>query len=196
MYYNEIMTTTPTPPVSRAAGLLTVDLGIALKADWAKWCADRGLVPGKVMRGLVERALAEGLELSAGASGERVCVRVLDTPDRGAKVRREVQLTPSEDKAIEVTAQAEGYAFQEWVIAAVRAALANAPSYGQAELEALTQSNALMGQAAIELAALRRQEGNADLAERLERLESEIRHHVETVSAAMAQGARRWQLKV
>lgn len=196
MYYNLNMTNDTTPPVSRSAGLLTVDLGRALKADWAKWCAERGLVPGKVMRGMVERALTEGLELAAGPSGERVRLVVLDEPDRGPKVGREVQLTPTENKAVELAAKAEGYAFQEWVIAAVRAALVNAPSFGQAELEALTQSNAYMAQAAIELAALRRQEENKDLVDRLAGLEAEIRHHVETVSAAMAQGARRWQLKV
>ncbi|RRS01199.1 hypothetical protein EIP75_21735 [Aquabacterium soli] len=190
------MTTDTTPPASRADRLMTIDLGKPLKADWVKWCADRGLVPGKVMRGMVERALAEGLELAAGPSGEKVRVVVLDEPDRGAKVGREIQLTPSENKAAEAAAKAEGYGFQEWVIAAVRAALANAPSYGQAELEALTQSNAAMAQVAVELAALRRQEPDAQLVARLADLESEIRHHVETVSAAMAQGARRWQLKV
>ena len=79
---------------------------------------------------------------------------------------------------------------------AVRAALAKAPAYGQAELEALTQSNAHMAQVAIELAALRRQEGNGGLAAELSRLEVDIRRHVEVVSAAMAQGAQRWQLKV
>ena len=109
---------------------------------------------------------------------------------------REVYFTPSENAAIEAVAKAQGFAFQEWVVAAVRAALAKAPSYGQAELQALTQSNAHMAQVAVDLAALRRQESPGEIAEALGQLEGEIRQHVETVSAAMAQGAQRWQLKV
>lgn len=184
-------------PVSRAAGLVTVQLGPDLKRDWTQWCADRGLVPGKALRSLVETALADGLELATSRSGESVRVVVAKQPDRGPKVGREIQFTPSENKAIEAAAKDQGFAFQEWVIAAVRAALTKAPSYGQAELEALTQSNAHMAQIAVELAALRRREGtNGNQAEALVRLEGDIRQHVETVSAAMAQGAQRWQLKV
>jgi len=124
-------------------------------------------------------------------------VMVARQPDRGPKVGREVQFNPSENAAIEAVAQAQGFGFQDWVIAAARAALAQAPAYGQAELEALTRSNAHMAQVAVELASLRRREaGCGDVAAALAELEGEIRRHVETVSAAMAQGAQRWQLKV
>lgn len=181
---------------SRAAGQVKVDLGVETKRAWMQWCADRGLVPGKALRSLVERAVADGLELTTSRSGEAVRVVVASQPDHGSKVSRELQFTPSENAAIEAAAEAQGFAFQEWVIAAVRAALAKAPAYGQAELEALTQSNAHMAQVAIELAALRRQEGGGRQAEALARLEGDIRQHVEAVSVAMAQGAQRWQLKV
>lgn len=194
-----LMTNDPT--LSRAAGLVTVQLGVDLKGDWTQWCADRGLVPGKAMRSLVERALAdgllaEGLELSTPRAAATVKVVLANKPDPGPKVGREVQFTASENVAIEAAAKAQGFAFQEWVIAAARAALAQAPAYGQTELEALTQSNAHMATIAIELAALRRKEGIDELPECLARMESDIRRHVETVSAAMAQGAQRWQLKV
>ena len=180
----------------RAAGLVTVQLGVDLKRDWVRWCSERNLVPGKALRNLVEKALVDGLELTTSRSGEMVRVVVAKPPDRGAKVGREVQFTPSENAAIEAVANAQGFAFQEWVVAAVRTALAKAPSYGQAELEALTQSNAHMAQVALDLAALRRREGAGEDTVALGRLEGEIRQHVETVSAAMAQGAQRWQLKV
>lgn len=196
MYYNPRMTNDAATPSTRAAGLVTVQLGVDLKRDWTLWCSQRDLVPGKALRSLVERCLADGLELAASRSGEVVRVVVAKQPDRGHKVGREVYFTPSENAAIEAVAKAQGFAFQEWVVAAVRAALAKAPSYGQGELEALTQSNALMAQVAVDLAALRRQECAGEAAEALVRLEGEIRHHVETVSAAMAQGAQRWQLKV
>jgi hypothetical protein len=185
---------TTTDPSPRAARLVTVDLGADLTREWTQWCADRGLVRGKALRNLVEKALAEGLELATSRSGAAVRVVVAKQPDDGPKVSRELQFTPSE---IEAVAKAQGFAFQEWVIAAARAALAKAPAYGQVELEALTQSNAHMAQVVIELAALRRQQqGGGEPAEALGRLEADIRQHVETVSAAMAQGAQRWQLKV
>lgn len=174
---------------------MTVQLGAALKLEWAQWCADRGLVPGKALRALVEKALAEGLELAASRSGVDVRVVVAKRPDSAPKVRREVQFTPSEDAAIAAVATAQGFGFQEWVVAAVRAALAAAPSYGQAELEALTASNAQLAAIAGDLAALRGR-GGAGGAETLQGLEREIREHVEAASAAMAQGAQRWQLIV
>jgi hypothetical protein len=186
-----------TSKISRAAGQVKVDLGEEAKRAWMQWCANRGLVPGKALRSLLERALADGPELGASPAGEAVRVVVAKQPDRGPKVGREVQFTPSENSAIEAAAKAQGFGFQDWVIAAARAALAQAPAYGQAELEALTHSNAHMAQIAVELAALRRRaESGGDLAESLAQLDGEIRRHVETVSAAMAQGAQRWQLKV
>ena len=131
-------------PSSRAEGLVTVQLGKDLKQDWVQWCQKRQLVPGAALRSLVERAIADGLELAAARDGVRVKVRVAKEPDAGAKVSREMQFTPSENAAVEAVAGAEGFGFQDWVIAAVRAALAQAPSYGQNELEALTASNAML----------------------------------------------------
>lgn len=180
---------------SRAAGLVTVQLGPELKTEWVQWCAARDLVPGKALRNLVEKALQEGLELAVSVKGERVKVVVAKVPDIGPKVGREVQFTPSENSAIEAVAAAQGLGFQEWVIAAVRAALAKAPTYGQTELEALTQSNLRLVQIVVELGALRRAQGGA-AAEELERFEREIKAHIELASVAMAKGAQRWQLKV
>lgn len=190
------MNTAQVPGVSRAAGQIKVDLGVELKRSWLQWCVDRGLVSNKALRSLVRMALANGLDLAAVPSGAATRVGVVKQPDYGPKVSRELQFTPSENEAIEAVAKVQGFAFQEWVIAAARAALARSPAYGQAELEALTQSNAHMAQVVIELAALRRGEGDGLPADELAGLEGEIRRHVETVSATMAQGVQRWQLKV
>ena len=192
MYYT---TTMSDPQPSRAAGLVTVQLGPELKTEWVQWCAARDLVPGKALRNLVEKALQEGLELAVSVKGERVKVVVAKVPDIGPKVGREVQFTPSENSAIEAVAAAQGLGFQEWVIAAVRGALAKAPTYGQTELEALTQSNLRLVQIVVELGALRRAQGAA-VADELERFEREIKEHIELASVAMAKGAQRWQLKV
>ena len=196
MYYITYMNLPSTPSPSRAEGLLTVQLGKELKAQWVQWCSDRGLVPGKGLRQLVDKAVTEGLELGAGEGGRQIRVVIGKAPDTGPKVGRETQFTPSEDEAITAAAKAQGFGFQEWVIAATRAALTEAPSYGQAVLEELTQSNKRLAQFVIELAALRRAESLPELAIYLAKLEFEVRAHVEVVSAAMAQGVQRWQLKL
>lgn len=185
---------TNSPP--RSAGLLTVELGVELKKAWVQWCDQRELGPGKTLRNLAEQAIAGDLAITDDQTGPAVHVAVGKEPDRGPKLRRELQLTPTEGAAIETAAKAQGFGFQDWVIAAVRAALAQAPTYGQVELETLTQSNAHMAQIAIELAVLRRQETDGVHAERLAQLERDIRQHVEDVSTAMAKGAQRWQLKI
>ena len=181
-------------PSSRAEGLVTVQLGKDLKQDWVQWCQKRQLVPGAALRSLVERAIADGLELAAARDGVRVKVRVAKEPDAGAKVSREMQFTPSENAAVEAVAGAQGFGFQDWVIAAVRAALAQPPSYGQNELEALTASNAMLVRIVADVAALRRGENNPEVTERLRSLEKDLKTHVETVSSAMAKGAKRWRL--
>lgn len=189
---NQTSSTVP----SRAEGLVTVQLGKELKLQWVQWCSERDLVPGTALRKLVDKALSEGLELGQSGGGKGIRVIVGKAPDTGPKVGREMQFTPSEDAAIVAAAKAQGFGFQEWVIAATRAALAKAPSYGQAELEELTRSNGHLAQLVIELRALRRSETLLGSSYHLEKLEEEVRVHVEIVSAAMAQGVQRWQLKV
>lgn len=191
MYYTIAMTE---KQPSRADGLVTVQLGIDLKQEWVEWCQKRQLVPGKALRSLVERAIADGLELSAGRDGVQVKVRVAREPDAGPRVGREIYFTPSENEAVAAVAAAQGFGFHEWVVAAVRAALAEAPSYGQAELEALTASNAMLVRVVADVAALRRAENNLEIGARLQSLEQDLKAHIETVSKAMAKGARRWRL--
>lgn len=184
---------------SRAAGLLTVQLGVELKARWTKRCVQRGVVPGKALREMVEGAVSDAAEAHAAKTrAPALKVRLGSRPDSDPKIGREVQFTGSENAAIEAAAAAEGFAFQEWIVAAARAALVQVPSYGQSELEALTQSNARMAAIAVDLAAVRRQvgEGSGALVDPLAALEAEIRQHVEKVSAVMAQGVQRWQLGI
>lgn len=194
LYYT--LTMIETTPAKRSDGLLTVELGPSVKAQWVQWCKERDLLPGKAIKRLVDRAMAEGLELATSADGAKVKVKVLTGADTGAQIGKEIYFRPTEAQAIQAVADAQGFGFHEWVIAAVRAALANAPSYGQAELEALTRSNLQLVQVVAELTALRKGGTLPEHAHQLQALESSIRSHVEQVSKAMAQGARRWQLKV
>lgn len=190
------MTEQTLPIVSRAAGQIKVDLGLEVKRAWMQWCADRGLVPSKALRSLVEQTLVEGLEQSPGRDDRAVQVSVAAQPDHGAKVSREVRFTPTENEAIEAAAGCQGFGYQEWVVAAVRAALAKVPSYGQAEIEALTQSNLGLVQIVRELRDLRASGPGEDAQTQLRTLENQIRKHVEQASFVMAKGAQRWQLKV
>ena len=197
MYYTACMAdTSPTRSAKRSEGLLTVDLGPRLKADWTCWCAERGLVPGRALRTLAERTMTEGMASCAGVRGARAVATVLPAGDEGRKVRREIGFTPTEDRAIGAAAQAQGLGYHEWVIAAVRGALAQAPTYGQAELEVLTASNVRLIDLVRHLAEWRRSESEGQLIEWIGHLETQIRTHIEAASAAMAQGARRWQIKM
>lgn len=187
---------TITPP-SRSQGLVTVQLGTDLKAAFQQWCASQRVTPSKALRSLVERALAEG-EGAAAAAPPAAPVRFQlgSGGESGQRRGREIYFNASEHEAIELAAAAEGFGFHEWVIAAVRAALAQVPAYGQAELQALVQSNAGLAQAIVQIKAIRGELGEADLAERIHQLERDLRQHVEAVSRVMAQGAHRWQIKI
>ena len=188
------MTRTQSPP--RAQKLLTIDLGADLKASWYQWCAEHNLVPGKAARHLIETRLREAPEQAQAPHSSPPKVRVGAKADSGPKIGHEVYFTPSEHQALLVVAAAQGFGLHEFVIAAVRAALAQAPTYGQAELETLTRSNASLANVLGALATLRQQTPEADLAHRLAALEQDVKTHIEQVSRSMAVGARRWQLKV
>ena len=102
----------------------------------------------------------------------------------------------SEHEALVACAAAEGFGIQEFVIAAVRAALAQAPTYGQAELEALTRSNATLVNVVSALVALKSTAPDTSTAGQLQTLEQDVRSHIEHVSRTLAIGTRRWQLKI
>lgn len=181
---------------SRSAGQIKVDIGIETKRAWMQWCAARGLVPSKAARSLVEQALAGGLALSTSSVIDVVSMVVAEEPDHGPKVSREVRFTPTENEAVENAASLQGFGFQDWVIAAVRAALVKAPSYGQYEIEALTKSNLGLVQIVKELRDLRANSLGEEETIWLKSLENEIRKHIEKASLVMAKGTQRWQLKI
>lgn len=195
MYYTMPMANpAPSPPIPRAAKLLTIDLGADLKAAWSRWCKARGFTPSEVVRRLIETRLTDASE-PPQAPRPSMRARVGTKPDSRPKIGHEVYFTPSEHHALLAAAAAQGLGLHEFVIAAVRAALANAPTYGQAELEALTLSNVGLVNVITAAAALRAQTPDETIANRLDIIENDLRQHIEHVSAAMAVGTRRWQLK-
>ena len=211
----------PSSPRSpRAAKLLTIDLGADLKTSWFRWCAERQLVPGKALKSLLESTLRQGLQASDTPPPPIPTVHIGTSSDARSnvvyksytppfatqeritrassqpKVVVKVSFTLSEHEALVAFATAQGFGVQEFVIAAVRAALAQAPTYGQAELEALTRSNATLVNVVLALVALKSETDDATIAERLASLEHEVKSHIEHVSRSMALGTRRWQLNV
>ena len=80
-------------------------------------------------------------------------------------------------------ATAQGFGVQAFVIAAVRAALAQAPTYGQAELEAPTRGNATLVNVELALVALKCETDDATIAERLASLENEVKSLKQHISS-------------
>ena len=218
MYYTHHMDKTPSSP--RAAKLLTIDLGTDLKASWFQWCVERQLAPGKALKSLIEKTLEDAPGASQAPPQPIPTVHIGTSSDARSnvvyksytppfatqeritrassqpKVVVKVSFTLSEHQALVAFATAQGFGVQAFVIAAVRAALAQAPTYGQAELEALTRSNATLVNVVLALVALKSETDDATIAERLALLEHEVKSHIEHVSRSMAIGTRRWQLNV
>ena len=176
--------------------LLSVDLGAELKKSWLGWCELRNLAPAAALRSLIETTLHEGLDLDAKPREPAPTFRVAPVADHGPKLDCRVYFTPSEHQGLLAACETQGHGLQEYVIAAVRAALTQSPNYGQAELEVLARSNAELATIRLVLTSLRVATNDFDLAARITTLQNDIRKHVEHVSAAMANGVRRWQIKV
>ena len=94
-----------------------------------------------------------------------------------------VSFTLSEHEALVAFATAQDFGVREFVIAAVRAALAQAPTYGQAELEAPTRGNATLVNVELALVALKCETDDATIAERLASLENEVKSLKQHISS-------------
>lgn len=124
---------------------LDVRLG-ELKEPWSAYCEARNIKPGMGVRLAIERLL------EADRKGRGVAAEVTSAQQVHATYRVEpilegkrpirVRLTESEYAAAELRAREEDFpTVNQWIAFAVRAALTNSPQFGQAELEALGQSN-------------------------------------------------------
>ena len=206
---------------SSADSVLQVFLGAALKARWAAHCEDAGVAAGAPLRGYVEAQLSgrgqpDPLKSSAGRcdalpgpaeagygvaqfmamAARRRAVRLVARPDEGRRVERSVYFTPSEAMALEAASGAARMGLHEYVVAAVRAAVSHTPTFGQDELEALTASGALLAGVVVDLARWRREVSETELSARLGALEAAVKAHVEASCQALAQGTRRWEIRV
>jgi hypothetical protein len=180
----------------RSAGMLSIDVGPALKTQWLAWCAGRNLLPSAAARSLLEQTLANGLEPAQMPSRTLTPVRVGTSPDSGPKKDVRVYFTPSEFKSLVMAGDQLGLGIQEFVIAAVRAAITQTPTYGQSEVAALTASNARLFDALEQLHQMRDGTKSDATGNNIDELRAVIERHILVTTEAMAKGTRRWELKV
>jgi hypothetical protein len=180
----------------RGAGLLSIDVGPALKTQWLAWCAERHLLPSAAARSLLEQTVIHGLEPPQMPTSTIAPIRVGTAPDSGPKKDARVYFTPSEFKSLVMAGDQLGLGIQEFVIAAVRAAITQTPTYGQSEVAALTASNARLFDALEQLHQMRDGTKSDATGNSIDELRAVIERHILVTTEAMAKGTRRWQLKV
>jgi hypothetical protein len=184
-------------PSKYGAGLVSVNLGFELKEQWSEWCQTRGLLPTTAIRSLVANALTDALEPPQKPVESLAPISLAPSPDLGPKKDLRVYFTASEFGAISVVSEKLGFGVQDFVIAAVRAALTQTPTYGQKELVALIAANDAVCNAVTALRLARESGALAPaVVESIEQLRKELKGHTLAVSEVLAQGTRRWQLKV
>jgi hypothetical protein len=113
-----------------------IELGEA-RSRWDQWCAQRGLTPQEAARQLILGVLQEDTRLQDPLRGP--LTRWPDTEERHHPVL--IRLTPSAWSAVKQRAVASGRTGNRWIVALVRAHLANEPQFDQNELRLLATSN-------------------------------------------------------
>lgn len=98
--------------------------------------------------------------------------------------RRELCLTPEEDRSLASLAEASGQSFQSYVIALVRGHLARKPQLGPHELRALHESNAHL----VDLVQMMRKHQDP----RVSGLAASIDGHLKEVKAMVVRNGRRF----
>lgn len=198
--YNIPMNTDTKPTTPRVdRGIYAVELGPELKEAWLKWCKEKGVKHGNAAKSMLQAVLDGSLDLaiSTPLEGNATPLKLKLQPvaeDDAKKTEVRMSLTPSELEAVKAAAIAQGLDYQDWLVGAVRGALANAPMFGQMELRELVTSNKELASIGLSLVSRKSDITDAELRRTIEALQSDIRKHVETVSKTMAQGARRWRI--
>lgn len=154
-------------------------------------------MPTTAIRSLVTNALTGEALPAQKAVAELEPIALVPTPDVGAKKDLRIYFSPSEYATLSDVAVTVGMGIPEFVIAAVRAALTQTPTYGQAELVALIAANDALSNAVAALRLAKETSAlGSEVVEGIDDLRDEIKRHTVAISAVLAQGTRRWQLKV
>ena len=107
---------------------ITVDLQ-EYKEPWLQYCKANETTPSEALR-----QVAAKLTKSMPPTPKEELAPL-------GKIRKAIKFTQEEIFGIEAAAQADGFVFNRWIIALVRARLGKGAQLGQPELEALARSN-------------------------------------------------------
>jgi hypothetical protein len=169
--------------------------------DWDHWCAQRGLTAQEAAQQLILGALQRGVNLHEPARSPMA--PWADADERHHRVV--IRLTPSVWAAVKQRAVASGFTGNRWIVALVRAHLANEPQFDERELTLLATSNQQLAGLVRQLGASARdaerasdadhtpQCGGAVGAQQFEELKRTLDAHLRVVAALMRANLDRWR---
>lgn len=180
--------------------MLVVDLGETLQA-WREACARRGVTVSEGTRGAVRVALGQGL--SEPALPRENAPIAVEQVGRGASrtERVEIRLTTSEYEIAGLVAAADGFTLPRWIAKLVRYRLTGTPQLGQAELEALSESNYQLRRLGRNLNQVARMlnidpaSRDADELALIEEVKATIECHTKIVGKVLDKNFQRWVLE-
>lgn len=179
----------PTKAAKRRSPI-SVDL-MGQRDAWLTWCAARSTTPSQAFRDLVRRVTE-----SSGALPERP-LSSTGAPEPSAR-RLSARVTGSELTEIQRRATAEHMKPARWLVGLIRSHLTHESQFGDAELSALSQSNAALRALgrnlnqvakALNTSPHERLVFKVDLIEELDR---SVKSHAEKVSKLLAANIERW----
>jgi len=184
----------------KTSARLRIELGEA-RSRWERWCAQRGLTPQEAARQLILGVLQEDTRLQDPLRGP--LTRWPDTDERHHPVL--IRLTPSAWSAVKQRATASGRTGNRWIVALVRAHLANEPQFDQQELQLLATSNQQLARMVRLLGGLAREcEHSCDTghitqyegrlsSQQFEELKKTLDAHLRVVTALMRANLDHWR---
>jgi hypothetical protein len=184
---------------TKRASRITVDL-LGHKQAWLDLCKRSGTTPSDAIRSAVGLILAR--EARRHPAGTEAAFRQVEVsqPEK-ISVRKKIGLTRSEANCIEQIASTEGFSSAKWIVALIRARLTNTAQFGQAELEALAESNLRLLAIGRNLNQVARalntsiEDRHLYRIEMIEALSHEITKHAQLVSNQMTANVERWRVK-
>jgi hypothetical protein len=183
------------PSRSSRRDRIAVDLGAKLRADLMSYCDVTSQTPSKAIR------LAVIALIGQDGTSDFQNIGCLDvSPSLERKRRIVLRFTESELTSIQNVSCKSGYKnSQQWIVAAIRSWLTGRAHFGDAEINALAQSNyqlAAVGRNLNQIA--RKLNSEPDIsAYRVDAIEDIIRHikqHTAEVSSLIRMNIERWNI--
>jgi hypothetical protein len=184
---------------TKRASRITVDL-LGDKQAWLDLCKRSGMTPSDAIRSAVGLILAREARRHPAVTEPDLRQVEVSQPEK-ISVRKKIGLTRSEANYIEQIASAEGFSSAKWIVALIRARLTNTAQFGQAELEALAESNLRLLAIGRNLNQVARalntsiEDRHLYRIEMIEALSHEITKHAQLVSNQMTANVERWRVK-